>query len=395
MSHQALPKSTGVVTDGYVLTYIASDGYWAPRKVSGGWTTIYDVDFRTATPQTISTDGNYVVAGKTWTMANRASADSVVIDSSGLTIDCNATNTDYANAVNTAANFSVKFTDVIPNYDPLKHAVRVWVYISALNADQDFELAFLSLDRTGGSPVNKMLHMYKKGFINGLGGNVHYANGTINNGTQGDIQTTANYSDDVLIIQLPFAGASQFECISGLYNTGTNSWPAITDLRHRWRYLMNYGTPGTVWNIRDVDFPFKAVLGAQTVNTTNTLVVTFARFKIEYQDVGQASGTSIQNTAASDISWLSTKTSNFVAGTTDSYIPVDTTGGVVTITLPPSPNNGERHIIADVGGNAATNNITVNGNGHNIIGSSSYIITGPYNVLEVAYNTDKTIWVII
>ncbi len=34
MSHQSFPKSNGPVGDGYVLTYVQSDGYWAPRSLS-------------------------------------------------------------------------------------------------------------------------------------------------------------------------------------------------------------------------------------------------------------------------------------------------------------------------------------------------------------------------
>jgi len=96
-----------------------------------------------------------------------------------------------------------------------------------------------------------------------------------------------------------------------------------------------------------------------------------------------------------NISWGATKTSNYTATPADTYIPVDTASNAVTITLPASPDNGERHLIADVGGLASISNIIVDGNGHNIIGVSTYIMTGAYNVLEVAYHSGKAIWVII
>lgn len=395
MSHQSFPKATGSITDGYVLTWSQTDGYWKPKPnaiVGSGWTSAYDVDFRTVAPQTILADGAFTVSGKTWNMVNYASADSVVIDSSGLTINCNATNTDFANATRNAAMVTINLSEVIPNYDPLRHAVRVWAWNSANNADANFELAFLSLDRTQASaPINRMLHMYKKGFIGGLGGLVHYANGAINNGTQGDIQSTENYSDDVFVIQLNFPGDRSYQCLSGVYNTGDNAWPTIPNLRYRWNYSMNYGAPGTVLNMVEATTPFKVSIGAQTVNTSNNFEVTFARIKIEYLDMGSPNSSLF----SSDVVWIPTKTSNYVVNVTDKSIPVDTTSGSVTITLPASPSDGESHLISDVGGLAATNNIIVNGNGRNIIGSSTYVITGPYNTLEVAYHAGKNIWVII
>jgi hypothetical protein len=131
------------------------------------------------------------------------------------------------------------------------------------------------------------------------------------------------------------------------------------------------------------------LLGAQRAGSGTALVVRYARLKVEYRG---GSATVPDITA---VSWLSTKTSNYTVTDLDTYIPVDTTSNAVTITLPASPKNGQRYVIADVGGVTATNNIIVDGNGHNIVGLSTYIITGPYNVLEVAYHTGKAIWVVI
>jgi hypothetical protein len=44
MSHQSFPKATGSITDGYVLTYVGADGYWAPRQVIPSRYTATDSD---------------------------------------------------------------------------------------------------------------------------------------------------------------------------------------------------------------------------------------------------------------------------------------------------------------------------------------------------------------
>lgn len=72
-----------------------------------------------------------------------------------------------------------------------------------------------------------------------------------------------------------------------------------------------------------------------------------------------------------------------VSGTTilktQNYIPIDNaTGGNFTINLPTAPVNGENHTIKDWLGNAATYSITVNGNGYNIDGASSYVMNFNY-----------------
>lgn len=77
----------------------------------------------------------------------------------------------------------------------------------------------------------------------------------------------------------------------------------------------------------------------------------------------------------------------------DQFIPVDSTSNTVTLTLPASPATGEWHIIADISGSAPTFNIIINGNGKNIVGSSTFTITNAFNSIQVAYN--GTNWSII
>jgi len=70
------------------------------------------------------------------------------------------------------------------------------------------------------------------------------------------------------------------------------------------------------------------------------------------------------------------------------------TGSAVTVTLPPSPVNGQRHTIRDVTGGAAANNISIAGNGKNINGSASATISTNYASLRVEYIQAQNIWYI-
>lgn len=90
---------------------------------------------------------------------------------------------------------------------------------------------------------------------------------------------------------------------------------------------------------------------------------------------------------ASDISEVYTdtgvKTADFTITGADSVIcPVDTTSGVVSITLNASPTAGMRALIVDVGDNAGTNPITIVGT---IDGATNATITADGAMIEVAY----------
>lgn len=77
---------------------------------------------------------------------------------------------------------------------------------------------------------------------------------------------------------------------------------------------------------------------------------------------------------------------------------VNSTGGAVTVTLPVNPSFGQWHKIKDAFGTAATNNITISGNGKNIeqfSGSpaSTLILNSNYDAVELVYN--GTSWNIV
>ena len=67
--------------------------------------------------------------------------------------------------------------------------------------------------------------------------------------------------------------------------------------------------------------------------------------------------------------WQSVKTSGFTAVSGEGY-PCNTSSSAFTVTLPSSPSIGDYVVIADYGNNASSNNITIDGNGSKILGTS-------------------------
>ena len=74
-------------------------------------------------------------------------------------------------------------------------------------------------------------------------------------------------------------------------------------------------------------------------------------------------------TGVGGTSWQAVKTSNFTAVAGEGYF-VNTTGGVITATLPSSATIGNEVSIIDYAGTADTNNITVGRNSSPIMGAA-------------------------
>lgn len=70
----------------------------------------------------------------------------------------------------------------------------------------------------------------------------------------------------------------------------------------------------------------------------------------------------------------------------------DTSGGAFTITLPSSPLDGDEVWFADPGANWATNNLTVDGNGNNIAGATTFTADLDEGHFIAVY--DGTAWVV-
>jgi hypothetical protein len=78
------------------------------------------------------------------------------------------------------------------------------------------------------------------------------------------------------------------------------------------------------------------------------------------------------------------------------FLGVDTSAGPFTVTLPatPSPNNQVR--FADMGGALSVNNLTINGNGSNILGSASNFVADTNNIdFSVIYYNATRGWVVV
>ena len=68
------------------------------------------------------------------------------------------------------------------------------------------------------------------------------------------------------------------------------------------------------------------------------------------------------------------------------FIFADSASSAFDVTLPASPIQGDRVSVMDITGNLATNNITLQGNGNNIMGSSTSALDIDFSTTEVIFN---------
>jgi hypothetical protein len=130
---------------------------------------------------------------------------------------------------------------------------------------------------------------------------------------------------------------------------------------------------GTPTNVSDFtnDSAFISDITNENIGDLSDVTITSASNKDALVYNGSAW---VNNANVSFGKWDTTvKTSSFSVSSAEYWqgFFIDTTSAAVTVTLPGSPSSGELVKIVDVGGNAASNNITIARNGNNIQGDAS------------------------
>lgn len=86
----------------------------------------------------------------------------------------------------------------------------------------------------------------------------------------------------------------------------------------------------------------------------------------------------------SNISTISTNTADYTALSDDEFIMMDATSGNLETTLIAAPVTGQRVTVKKI--DASVNTVTINGNGKNIEGNATRIISVPYQYYSFVYN---------
>lgn len=128
---------------------------------------------------------------------------------------------------------------------------------------------------------------------------------------------------------------------------------------------------------------------ASVPNTNDTIV----DGTVTWKNIGTVAEYSRVSTVVglNDIRSATTNTT-LVLGT-DHILSVGTLSGNIAVTLPASPTTGAEFIIKDSNGSALVYSITINGNGHNIDGLSTFVMSNSFQSVTVKYN--GTTWMVL
>jgi hypothetical protein len=165
-----------------------------------------------------------------------------------------------------------------------------------------------------------------------------------------------------------------------------------------------YGYPGITNDVREVG-PWSVgagytriamnqssnpVDGPSVIASSNNRIASLRGRKKLTIDALRVDSISYSGSATESITNVATSPYNVTAA--DFTLNVDTTSAR-TINLPTTPTVGRKIVVMDGTGNANAFNITVQGNGHNINGSSSLVINTNFQAKTFLYN--GTIWNVI
>lgn len=122
-------------------------------------------------------------------------------------------------------------------------------------------------------------------------------------------------------------------------------------------------------------------------NTANTVIdaSTDIIFKIGSTQIAEISSSKFITSKGRNVS-ITAVTGTYLVQATDENLVITTNAAPFTITLPASPSTGDLYTVKDSVGNAGTNHITVSGNGNNIDGSASFIISTNYGSIILIFN---------
>lgn len=142
---------------------IATERAWpvAPQR----WRLDYEVDFRAQSTQTIS-GSSVTIAGKTWTVANAANADTFELTANtGLRIAPGA-GTQYDLSTKDAPYVLIGFDDLLDDYDVADRLfVVVRVATAGLSADYQSYGLVVGGDQSGGNDAGMIENQYTGGAV--------------------------------------------------------------------------------------------------------------------------------------------------------------------------------------------------------------------------------------
>jgi hypothetical protein len=236
----------------------------------------------------------------------------------------------------------------------------------------------------------------------------------------GDVQTLTSNTGGVVT---PTAGninvVGDGTTITGVGNTGTSTITlSVTGPASNGEVLISSASGAPIWHTLTAGSGVSITEGSNTItiaatgvgdvtgletDDTNIVTPTAGVIRIAGGTGIVTTGTSGPNTVTISTTGTSTFDYKNVAHTdspytvlsTDEYLSVDCSGGVVTLNFPNAATLGRSYIVKDRTGNAATNNITITTPGGSVTfdGSTSFVMNTNFEACNILGNgSNWEIW---
>jgi hypothetical protein len=262
------------VQPGATETVIHINGQYVVQA-SDGWIRAVDINFAQQTTQSLPTDGNYTIGGKTWTKFNSAN-DNVamsVTNGQGLVIQPKSTS-DYNGATRTFPGIELPLAGITNIGLVTASKVRVTVYIAAQNFAANYDGAIFGID----SQSAVCGYIAKYGYVqSGIGTTAFIQAASTNQGFK-DSAVALGATSNVLRMIVPNFG---FPTIAVGYAAGTsNTIPAPQNFKAG-RSMDNISLNPDMSGLTIANMA--VILGAQRAGSGTAVSCTISRVVVEYQ----------------------------------------------------------------------------------------------------------------
>lgn len=254
-----------------------------PGPSGAGWSTILDLDLTAQASQTLSPDGNYTIGGKQWTKSNSANdrVAMAIVNGTGLVIQP-VQSTDYHGGTRSMPLITVPLSTLFPSIG-LRHAVRLWVHISADTISAD------------GYPA------YENSLIGVDGGSTDWAwlglRGVVSGGGAKNITLKRELASNPLFSPFPVSNLDDYnrvqvveiEHLSGyaaqiLFGAWALGWPAINALKAAVTTVDNIAGTARLETYCPPIANLMLLLGAGRAGSSANLSVTVAHVRVDVKD---------------------------------------------------------------------------------------------------------------
>lgn len=376
----AASHSNGVAVDHIVtagsLTQALTDSLYL-----AGWQTAYEVDFTalTSSGSTVISNGANVIDGKTWYVENSANADELrVLNGTGLVISPSTVSTDIFNSTRSVPLISVKIADLLPSgvYWQQLAGLRVTAIFGVTGLDSNFDHVAFALENfqaVGGMQRAEILKLYDTTtkFI---------VRRTVAGLSSAYPSHLDNLTHDVVRLHMDTIG--HFEMFTAA--SASDNFPSEANYQSR-SHLDLASYSDRVWtSLIKTNDALAFAFHAGDTNSSGTPRGWIKKFRVEYLQPG--GGVSPTQTG----SVINSTPVTLTRASRQTAVVRRSPAAATTVYLPGTPTIWDEVTVKDGTGDAATNNITVNGNGKNIDGAATYVISTDRKGVTFVY--DGTEW---